>query len=137
MSKFELKMPKMGESVTEETNFLRKQESIDVNRMELWYVYAMSNKPDGVIYIGLTNNIEERVKEHKLKLYPKSFSAKYNCNRLIYFEEFKNDKEAIIRERQLKKWKRDWKIKLIQEINPSWIDMSMNWNLNLNTQRNG
>ena len=89
----------------------------------------MANKPNGVIYIGITDNIEERVREHKNKIYPKSFTAKYNCENLIYFEEFENGEEASIREKQFKKWKRDWKIKLIEEMNPSWSDLSINWNL--------
>jgi putative endonuclease len=90
----------------------------------------MNNKPNGVIYIGVTDNIEERVKEHKLKVFPKSFTAKYNCDKLIYFEEFVNGEEACVREIQFKKWKRDWKIKLIEEMNPGWTDLSMNWNFN-------
>ena len=97
--------------------------------MKLWNVYIMANKPNGVIYIGVTDNIEERIKEHKMKIYPKSFTALYNCDNLIYFEEFDDGREAEIRERQFKKWKRDWKIKLIEEMNPSWSDLSMNWNL--------
>lgn len=67
--------------------------------MKLWYVYIMSNKPNGVIYIGITDSIEERVKEHKLKLYPKAFTARYNCDKLIYFEEFENGEEASKREK--------------------------------------
>lgn len=98
--------------------------------MKHWYIYIMNNKPNGVIYIGVTDNIDERVKEHKLKVYPKSFTSKYNCDKLIYLEEFENGEEASIRERQFKKWKREWKIKLIEEINPSWMDISINWNLN-------
>lgn len=98
--------------------------------MKLWYVYIMTNKQNGVIYIGVTNNIEERVKEHKLKIHPKSFTARYNCDKLVYFEEFEEGTEAYIREKQFKKWKRDWKIELIQEMNPNWIDLSVNWNLN-------
>jgi len=98
--------------------------------MKLWYVYLMSNKPNGVIYIGVTDNIEERVKEHKQKVYPKSFTSKYNCDKLIYLEEYQNGEEASNRELQFKKWKREWKIKLIQEMNPSWMDISMNWNFN-------
>lgn len=89
----------------------------------------MTNKPNGVIYIGVTDNIEERVKEHKMKVYPKSFTARYNCENLVYFEEFENGEKASVREVQFKKWKRDWKVKLIEEMNPSWTDLSMNWNL--------
>ena len=91
----------------------------------------MANKPNGVIYIGVTDNLEERVKEHKFKVYPKSFTAKYNCDKLVYFEEYDNGSKALTREIQFKKWKRDWKIKLIEEMNPSWCDLSMNWNLNI------
>ncbi len=96
----------------------------------------MNNKKDGVLYIGVTDNIEERVKEHKLKVHPKSFTAKYNCDKLVYFEAFENGAEAEIRETQFKKWKRDWKIELIEEMNPSWSDLSINWNLNYNKIRN-
>ena len=95
----------------------------------------MSNKPQGLLFIGVTDNIDERIKEHKLKIYPKSFSAKYNCDKLIYFEEFKNGSEAVMREKQFKKWKRDWKIKLIEEMNPNWADLSTNWNLSFNKLR--
>ena len=95
----------------------------------------MTNKPNGVLYIGVTDNLEERIKEHKLKVYPKSFTAKYNCDKLIYFEEFENGDVAIVRERQFKKWKRDWKTELIEEMNPSWSDLSINWNLNYNKLR--
>ena len=101
--------------------------------MKIWYVYIMTNKPNGVLYIGVTDNIRERVKEHKLKIYPKSFTARYNCDKLIYFEEIKNADEAIVREKQFKKWK----IKLIIDMNPNWIDISMNWNLGTKTVRFG
>ncbi|WP_400081286.1 GIY-YIG nuclease family protein [Winogradskyella sp. R77965] len=97
--------------------------------MKHWYVYIMANKPNGVIYIGVTDDLDERVKEHKLKVYPRSFTARYNCDKLVYFEEFENGEKASIREVQFKKWKRDWKIKLIEEMNPNWSDLSANWNL--------
>jgi putative endonuclease len=95
----------------------------------------MSNKPDGVLYIGFTDNLLERVKEHKLKVYPKSFTAKYNCDKLVYFEEWEKGDEAAIREKQFKKWKREWKTKLILDMNPSWMDISTNLNLNFNKIR--
>ena len=95
----------------------------------------MANKPNGVIYIGVTDNIEERVKEHKLKLYPNSFTAKYNCNKLIYFEEITDAENAYNREKRMKKWRRDWKIKLIENMNSSWMDLSLNWNFNMNKFR--
>lgn len=103
--------------------------------MELWYIYIMTNKPQGVINIGITDNLQERVKEHKLKVYPNSFTAKYNCDKLVYFEEWNNGFEASIKEKQFKKWKRDWKIKLIEEMNPSWMDISINWNFDFNKIR--
>ena len=103
--------------------------------MKLWYVYIMSNKPQGVIYIGVTDNLMERVKEHKLKVYPNSFTAKYNCDKLMYFEEWENGLDATNRERQLKKWKRDWKVNLIEAMNPTWMDVSVNWNFNFNIIR--
>lgn len=95
----------------------------------------MSNKYQGVIYVGVTVNLIERVKEHKLKVYPDSFTAKYNCDKLIYFEECENGFEAATREKQLKKWKRDWKVKIIEDMNPTWLDISLNWNFDFSKIR--
>ena len=95
----------------------------------------MSNKPNGVLYIGVTDNLDERVKEHKLKVFPQSSTAKYNCDKLVYFENFENGVKAVKREKQMKKWKREWKIKLIEDFNPNWIDISLNWKLNYNKFR--
>lgn len=105
--------------------------------MSDWYIYIMTNKPNGVIYLGVTDNLEERVKEHKLKIRPNAFTSKYNCDKLVYFEEYKQGIEAVKAERRMKKWKRDWKIKLIEDMNPSWMDLSMNWELNFNNIRDG
>lgn len=103
--------------------------------MSLWYVYIMSNKYHGVLYIGVTDNLIERVKEHKLKIYPNSFTARYNCDKLIYFEELDNGLKATTREKQLKKWKREWKVKLIEEMNLTWMDISLNWNFDFSKIR--
>jgi len=91
-----------------------------------YYVYIITNKKDGVLYIGVSNDLERRMFEHKNKLV-KGFSSKYNLNKLIYFESFQFVKEAIKREKNLKKWKRDWKINLIVEDNADWIDLSEDW----------
>ncbi|MCG2419706.1 GIY-YIG nuclease family protein [Aequorivita sp. F47161] len=96
--------------------------------MKNWYVYIMSNKPKGVIYIGVTDNIDARIEEHKTKVFRNSFTAKYNCDKLVYFEEFKEGSIASQREKQMKKWNREWKVKLIEEVNPGWFDLSLNWN---------
>jgi Predicted endonuclease containing a URI domain len=101
--------------------------------MKLWFVYMMVNKYKGVIYIGVTDDLVSRVQEHKTKVFRNSFTAKYNCDQLVYFEEFKNGNNASTREKQLKKWKRDWKIKLINDMNPSWMDISLNWGNNVNS----
>tara|TARA_R110002051_G_scaffold124451_1_gene197627 strand:+ start:19365 stop:19655 length:291 start_codon:yes stop_codon:yes gene_type:complete len=96
----------------------------------------MTNKSNKVLYIGLTDNIDERVKEHKLKVYPKSFTARFNCDKLVYFEEIEEGLKATKRDKQMKKWKRQWKINLIEELNPSWSDLSLNWNFNFKRLRN-
>ncbi|WP_067029741.1 GIY-YIG nuclease family protein [Allomuricauda sp. CP2A] len=103
--------------------------------MKCWTVQIMINRPNGVLYVDVTDNLDERVKEHKLKLYPRSFTAKYNCDKLVYFEEFDDGQEAVKRERQMKKWKRVWKVKLIENFNPNWVDISLNWKLNYNKSR--
>lgn len=89
-------------------------------------MYIITNKKDGVLYIGVSNDLERRMFEHKNKLV-KGFSSKYNLNKLIYFESYQFVKEAIKREKNLKKWKRDWKINLIAEDNADWIDLSEDW----------
>lgn len=101
--------------------------------MKLWFVYMMANKLNGVIYIGVTDDLVLRVQEHKTKVFKNSFTAKYNCDKLVYFEELQNGNEASTREKQFKKWKRDWKINLINDMNPSWMDISLNWGNNVNS----
>jgi putative endonuclease len=94
--------------------------------MEKSYVYFMTNKNKSVIYIGVTANLVKRVYEHKVKLY-KGFTAKYNCDKLVYFEEYENINEAIIREKQLKSGNRTRKEKLVVLNNSSWEDLAKDW----------
>ena len=86
-------------------------------------VYIMTNYLNSTFYIGVTNNLYRWVKEHKDK-YNKGFTSKYNLCKLVYFEISDSIEVAILREKQLKNWKRQWKIDLIQSINPSFKDLS-------------
>lgn len=86
-------------------------------------VYIMSNVFNTVVYIGVTSNLFSRVAEHRNKIYPNSFTAKYNCNKLVYFEMFTTIEEAIAMEKRLKKWNRAWKNQLIEKNNPLWEDL--------------
>ena len=88
-------------------------------------VYIMTNKPRGVLYIGVTSNIAGRVWEHKEEI-NKGFTQKYKLKQLVYHEEFEDIRSAIDREKQLKLWSRDWKIELIEKENPEWDDLYNN-----------
>ena len=83
----------------------------------------IANKKDGVIYIGVTSQLRKRIEKHKKKTYKNSFSAKYNVNKLVWYEEFTTMLEAIKREKQIKAGSRAKKIKLIESINPEWKDL--------------
>lgn len=85
--------------------------------MEKFYIYIMTNKYNTVLYVGVTNNIERRVQEHRLGTY-KAFTARYNCYKLVYIEEYSSIIEAIAREKQIKSWSRARKEKLIDTLNP-------------------
>ncbi len=91
-----------------------------------YYVYLLSNKKDGVLYIGVTNDLERRMFEHKNKLV-KGFTKNYNLDKLIYFEQFQYINDAIKREKQLKNWNRRWKIDLVETENQEWKDLSFDW----------
>jgi putative endonuclease len=86
-------------------------------------VYILTNKSHTVLYTGVTSELYFRIKEHKEKYYPDSFTAKYNCSILLYYEQFSSIEEAIAKEKQIKNWKREWKINLINSINPEWKDL--------------
>jgi len=88
-----------------------------------YYVYILASKRNGTLYIGVTNNLLNRSFQHKTKENKESFTAKYSVNKLVYYEIFTDIYEAISREKQLKNWRREWKIKLIEEENPTWRDL--------------
>ena len=90
---------------------------------KLYYVYILANKRNGTVYIGITNDLSRRSFEHKNKDNPNSFTAKYNINKLVYNETYEYIDDAIRREKQLKKWNRIWKLRLIEENNPTWRDL--------------
>ncbi len=85
-------------------------------------VYIMASKRDGVLYIGVTSELPERVSLHKQDLFP-GFTAKYQVHSLVYYEMHETMDAAIRRETRLKKWNRAWKVRLIQSMNPEWIDL--------------
>jgi len=91
-----------------------------------YYIYILSNKKNGTLYIGVTNNLERRMFEHKNKLID-GFTKKYGLDKLVYFESFQHINAAISREKNMKKWKRQWKINSIEEHNPNWYDLSLDW----------
>ena len=94
--------------------------------MKNYFIYILASKRNGTLYVGLTNDLKRRVLEHKQKIH-KGFTSKYEVNLLVYFEEFESYQEAYARERQIKKWKRAWKITLIETDNANWIDLSKEW----------
>ena len=86
------------------------------------YIYILSNKHQGTLYIGVTSNLIKRIYEHKQKAVD-SFSKQYNLDKLVYYEILDNIEPAISREKQLKNWHRQWKIDLIEKDNPNWNDL--------------
>lgn len=88
-----------------------------------YFVYLITNKNNTVIYCGMTNNLIERQKQHACKLSENSFTARYNCNKVVYFERYATPMTAIHREKQLKKRSRQYKINLITSGNPGWKDL--------------
>jgi putative endonuclease len=85
-------------------------------------VYILASRRNGTLYIGVTGNLHRRILEHRLKLVD-SFSRRYGVTRLVYYETCNNVRAAIAREKQLKEWKRAWKIALIEKHNPYWNDL--------------
>jgi putative endonuclease len=87
-----------------------------------YYVYIMASKRNGTLYIGVTSNLTDRVDKHKKGIYD-GFTKRYKIEKLVYYEAYSDVYEVINREKQLKDWKRDWKIQLIEKDNPVWQDL--------------
>ncbi len=96
--------------------------------MKSYSVYIMSGRTR-TLYVGVTNDIEHRDYEHKNKSVP-GFTSKYRLDRLVYFEEHRDVRAAIEREKQVKSWRREKKVALIESVNPRWRDLSLDWCLN-------
>ena len=90
-----------------------------------FWVYIVASK-SGTLYIGITNDIERRIAEHKSGEF-EGFTKRYGCDRLVYYEQFQNVLHAISREKQLKGWRREKKIALIETLNPRWQDLAEHW----------
>ena len=87
------------------------------------YAYIVTNRHNTTLYVGVTSQLQGRSEKHRVKFYAKSFSARYNVNKLVYYEEFPTMSEAIAREKQLKAGSRKKKIALINKFNPEWKDL--------------
>ena len=87
-----------------------------------FYVYIVASDRNGTLYIGVTSNLIQRIWQHQEKQV-EGFTKKYDVQKLVWFEHHENAESAIIREKRIKKWNRDWKIRLIEETNPYWNDL--------------
>jgi putative endonuclease len=86
------------------------------------FVYLLASRRDGTLYVGVTNGLVRRVWEHKEKAVP-GFTTEYGCDRLVWFEAHASAEAAITREKRIKKWRRAWKVELIEKGNPDWVDL--------------
>ena len=90
--------------------------------MGQYFVYMLASKRNGTLYIGVTNNLLKRVHQHKNDV-TEGFAQKYNVRSLVYYEVFNRIQDAITREKRMKRWKRQWKMELIEKSNPNWEDL--------------
>lgn len=87
-----------------------------------YFVYIMARERNSTFYVGITSELQQRVWQHKEGTYD-GFTKKYDINKLVYYEIFDNPENAIAREKRLKKWNRTWKMRVIEEMNPDWLDL--------------
>ena len=97
-----------------------------LGRQHQYFVYLITNWNNNVMYAGVTNNLQRRIYEHKHKLVD-GFTRKYNVNKLVYFEGTSDITAAIVREKEIKKWRREKKNHLVTSMNPEWKDLSAGW----------
>ena len=95
--------------------------------MKSYYVYIMADAKNGTLYTGVASNLAKRVYEHKNNL-TEGFTKKYNVHLVVWYEHHESPEAAIMREKQIKKWERDWKITRIEEMNPDWEDLYLTLN---------
>lgn len=98
-----------------------------------YYTYILTHERNHIFYVGVTNNIERRMSEHKVSTFG-THVGRYNIKKLVYFETHSDIRVAIRREKTIKKWKRSWKINIITEMNPEWINLSMDWDFSKYTK---
>jgi len=94
-----------------------------MNKEHNYYVYILCNKRNGTLYTGVTNGLFKRTIQHKINKNKNSFTNKYKVNKLVYYEKHQYILEAINREKNIKAWKRKWKLELIEKHNPTWLDL--------------
>ena len=97
------------------------------SKEDVMFIYILANETNVCLYTGVTNDLVRRLYEHKNNLDPKSFTAQYHIHKLVYYEEVLNAYNAIEREKQIKGWNRKRKNKLIESVNPKWLDLSESW----------
>lgn len=95
---------------------------IETGMFKPGYVYLLASQRNGTLYVGVTSDLVKRVWEHKQDLLG-GFTKRYQVHRLVHYEVFEDIRDAIVRERRIKKWKRGWKVQLIEEENPGWNDL--------------
>lgn len=93
-----------------------------IQKMNYYYVYILASKRNGTLYTGVTGNLPQRIHDHKNDFIP-GFTKKYGVHTLVYYESCENRQSALQREKQIKEWKRKWKLELIEEFNPDWKDL--------------
>ena len=101
---------------------LRRNDGVGLGVEKQFFVYMMASQKNGTIYIGVTSDLRKRAWEHKNDAVD-GFTQKYEVHRLVWYEPHENAESAITKEKQMKEWKREWKIKRIEEMNPNWNDL--------------